>query len=71
MQKILTAFSSDVEHIVIKKISFTHFFESIVIEESIIFAFTFSKKNSVFNTALEVINQMIKKLAQTVIKNIF
>ena len=71
MQKTFMTFSLNVKHIVTEKISFTHFFESIAIKKSIISAFIFLRKNSVFNTVLEVINQMMKKLAQTVIENIF
>ena len=62
MQKTLTASSSNAEHIAIKKISSTYFFKNIVTEKSIISALIFSKKNSVFDTMLEVINQMMKKL---------
>ena len=56
MQEIFITFSSNVEHIAIKKISFTHFFKNIVIEKSIISAFISLKKNSVFDTALEVVD---------------
>ena len=70
MQKIFMTLSSDVKHIVTEKISFTHSFKSIATEKSIIFAFTFLKKDLMFDTMLKMTDQMIEKLAQTVIKNI-
>ena len=71
MQKTLTASSSNAEHIVTEKISFTHFFKSIVTKKSITSALIFLRENSVFDTALEVTDQMMKKLAQTAAENIF
>ena len=56
MQKILTAFSLNVKHIVIKKVSFIHFFKNIAIKKSIIFALIFLRENLVFNTVLEMID---------------
>ena len=71
MQKILMTFSSNAKHIVIKKISFTHFFKSIATEKSIVSALIFLKENLMFDTALEVTDQMIKKLTQAAAENIF
>ena len=71
MQKTFTTFSLNAKHIVIEKISFTHFFKNIAIKKSIIFAFIFLKENLMFNTTLKMIDQMMKKLTQTAAKNIF
>ena len=71
MQKTFTTSSSNVKHIAIKKVPFTHLLKSIVTEKSIISTLTLLKENSVFNTVLEVVNQVMKKLAQAAIKNIF
>ena len=56
MQKILTAFSLNVKHIIIEEISFTHFFKNIIIKKSITSAFTFSREDLMFNTVLEMID---------------